>query len=394
MAAALDWAREQVGDLDGPPRAATRPTVVDGDPAAGAGRRRLAQVRRQRIGARAGPAGGAGGVDPPPHVLDADRRRSRPAARPPARRRSDPPRGRRGGVPRGVGGDAPQLRAAPARPRPARRRDARDGRPRRPARPPARTSSPSCSPTTTPCSPATPTDRPRGPGPHRRRPRRVRATCAGRSPTAASRRACSTTTCTTRTSSSSDNRFRFFDWGDASVSHPFVSLLIPLRAAASLARPRRRASRPVPPAGRLPQTSGATTAIRTAAGAGEPRARGRTVAAGPHLAAGAARCRAVRAGGVGGQRAGVDGRAPGTGQPQHGVTTVGLAVRRSAVHLPERPPLDRECAGRKSFGTGTASPLSFPRCDDSALPTTSSVQGDAPLRRSRQGRFHARGDRQ
>ncbi len=30
----------------------------------------------------------------------------------------------------------------------------------------------------------------------------------------------------------SDNRYRFFDWGDASVSHPFVSLLIPLRAAA------------------------------------------------------------------------------------------------------------------------------------------------------------------
>ena len=29
-----------------------------------------------------------------------------------------------------------------------------------------------------------------------------------------------------------DNRYRFFDWGDASVSHPFVSLLVPLRAAA------------------------------------------------------------------------------------------------------------------------------------------------------------------
>ena len=29
-----------------------------------------------------------------------------------------------------------------------------------------------------------------------------------------------------------DNRYRFFDWGDASVAHPFISLLIPLRAAA------------------------------------------------------------------------------------------------------------------------------------------------------------------
>jgi hypothetical protein len=30
-----------------------------------------------------------------------------------------------------------------------------------------------------------------------------------------------------------DGRHRFFDWGDASVAHPFVSLLVPLRVAAS-----------------------------------------------------------------------------------------------------------------------------------------------------------------
>jgi hypothetical protein len=30
----------------------------------------------------------------------------------------------------------------------------------------------------------------------------------------------------------SGNRHRFFDWGDSSVSHPFVSLLVPLRVAA------------------------------------------------------------------------------------------------------------------------------------------------------------------
>jgi hypothetical protein len=29
-----------------------------------------------------------------------------------------------------------------------------------------------------------------------------------------------------------DNRYRFFDWGDASLSHPFLSLLVTLRAAA------------------------------------------------------------------------------------------------------------------------------------------------------------------
>jgi hypothetical protein len=29
-----------------------------------------------------------------------------------------------------------------------------------------------------------------------------------------------------------DGRHRFFDWGDASVSHPFLSLLVPLRVAA------------------------------------------------------------------------------------------------------------------------------------------------------------------
>jgi Ser/Thr protein kinase RdoA (MazF antagonist) len=30
----------------------------------------------------------------------------------------------------------------------------------------------------------------------------------------------------------SDGRYRFFDWGDASVAHPFVSLLVPLRVVA------------------------------------------------------------------------------------------------------------------------------------------------------------------
>jgi hypothetical protein len=29
-----------------------------------------------------------------------------------------------------------------------------------------------------------------------------------------------------------DGGYRFFDWGDASVAHPFVSLLVPLSAAA------------------------------------------------------------------------------------------------------------------------------------------------------------------
>jgi hypothetical protein len=29
-----------------------------------------------------------------------------------------------------------------------------------------------------------------------------------------------------------DGRHRFFDWGDASVAHPFLSLLVPLRVAA------------------------------------------------------------------------------------------------------------------------------------------------------------------
>jgi hypothetical protein len=33
-----------------------------------------------------------------------------------------------------------------------------------------------------------------------------------------------------------DGRHRFFDWGDAVVSHPFVSLLIPLRVAAQALR--------------------------------------------------------------------------------------------------------------------------------------------------------------
>jgi hypothetical protein len=34
----------------------------------------------------------------------------------------------------------------------------------------------------------------------------------------------------------SGNRHRFFDWGDASVSHPFISLLVPLRMAARALR--------------------------------------------------------------------------------------------------------------------------------------------------------------
>lgn len=31
-----------------------------------------------------------------------------------------------------------------------------------------------------------------------------------------------------------NGRYRFFDWGDASVTHPFPSLLVPLRVAADV----------------------------------------------------------------------------------------------------------------------------------------------------------------
>ena len=72
---------------------------------------------------------------------------------------------------------------------------------------------------------------PDGPRAGRRRPRRGTPSCAPGWPTAASRRPCSTTTCTTRNVFVSGNRHRFFDWGDASVSHPFLSLLVTLRVA-------------------------------------------------------------------------------------------------------------------------------------------------------------------
>ena len=142
-----------------------------------------------------------------------------------------------------------------------------------------------------------------------------------------------------------DGRHRFFDWGDASVAHPFLSLLVPLRVAAdALGVPNGdRVLLRLRDAYLEPWSAyGSPAELREQCRAG---AAGGAAAAGDDLAAHPARRAPGRADRVAGRRPRLDRRvprAPTLTGPPHGVGEMprhrGSPARwRVRPDVPQRP---------------------------------------------------------